>query len=202
MVAKVLDIYLEERLIAERRALGLDKFDEVWDAEYVMSPVANDEHQRIVGFIHGVLTLLFQFPRLAEVRQGINLTNRPDDWTKNYRVPDVVLFFPNGQGVCHDTFWTGGPDFAVEVVSEGEDPEAKFEFYGGLNTRELLIVHRDPWRLEFYGPEPKGMRLLRAANVNQPGLVSSSVGLTFSLSGGEDDPELTLRHPDGRSWST
>jgi len=201
MVAKVLDIYLEERLIADRKARGIDRFDEVWDGVYIMSPLANDEHQKIATFISGVLTLLIQMPKRGEVRQGINLTDRPDDWTHNFRCPDVVVFLPGGLGVCHGAFWTGGPDFAVEVVSPGEEPEDKFEFYGRIGTRELLVVHRDPWRLELYGPEPHGMRLLQAASVNQTGVVSAAVELTFSLHGGEDDPELKIEHRDGRTWT-
>jgi hypothetical protein len=86
-------------------------------------------------------------------------------------------------------------------VSEGEDPQAKFEFYGGLGTRELLLVHRDPWRLELYGPEPHNMRLLQAADVNQPGFSSASVGLTFALRGNEHDLELVIQHADGRVWT-
>lgn len=201
MVAKVLDIYLEERLIAERKALGIDKFDEVWDGVYVMSPLANDEHQRIAGFLNIVIGMLIQFTGRGEVRQGINLSDRPDDWTHNYRIPDVVVFLKGGKGICHDTFWTGGPDFVTEVVSPGEEPEDKFDFYGGLGTRELLLVHRDPWRLELYGPEANTMKLLQTANVNESRISSAVLELMFSLSGDVEDPEFKILHADGRSWT-
>ena len=201
MVARVLDIYLEERLIAERKALGIDKFDEVWDGVYVMSPLANDEHQRIAGFLNIVIGMLIQFTGRGEVRQGINLSDQPEDWTHNYRIPDVVVFLKGGTGICHDTFWTGGPDYVVEVVSPGEEPEDKFEFYGRLGTRELLLVHRDPWRLELYGPEPGTMKLLQTANVNDSQISGSLLELTFSLGGDGEDPELKIAHADGRSWT-
>ena len=42
----VSDPELKERLLAERRASGGDRYDEVWDGVYVMSPLADDEHQR------------------------------------------------------------------------------------------------------------------------------------------------------------
>ena len=201
MVARVLDTYLEERLIAERKALSIDKFDEVWDGVYVMSPLANDEHQRIATFISSVLFQVIQTPRLGQVRQGINLTDQPEDWTHNYRIPDVVVFLKGGNGVCQDTFWTGAPDFLAEVVSPGEEPEDKFEFYGRLGTRELLLVHRDPWRLELYGPEANTMKLLQTANVNESRINSSVLELTFSLSGDAEDPEFKILHADGRSWT-
>jgi Uma2 family endonuclease len=201
MAATILDPHLEERLIAERRAAGIDQFDEVWDGVYVMAPWPNDEHQEIATFLARILFELIQEQGRGKVRQGINLSDRPENWTNNFRVPDVVVFLNGGKGVCHDSFWTGAPDFAVEIVSEGEDPEAKFEFYGGLETRELLLVHRDPWKLELYGPQPNGMRLLQSTDVNQPGIVSAAVELTFSLRGNEDDLELVVKHPDGRSWT-
>jgi Uma2 family endonuclease len=201
MAATILDPHLEERLIAERRAAGIDQFDEVWDGVYVMAPWPNDEHQEIATFLARILFELIQEQGRGKVRQGINLSDRPENWTNNFRVPDVVVFLNGGKGVCHDSFWTGAPDFAVEIVSEGEDPEAKFEFYGGLETRELLLVHRDPWKLELYGPQPNGMRLLQSTDVNQPSIVSAAVELTFSLRGNEDDLELVVKHPDGRSWT-
>jgi Uma2 family endonuclease len=200
MVARVLDLNLEERLIAERRALGLDKYDEVWDGVYIMAPWPNDEHQEIAAFLTRVLYEMIQENGLGKVRQGINLTDQPEDWTNNFRVPDVVVFLNAGNGVCHDNFWTGAPDFAVEIVSEGEDPEAKFEFYGGLGTRELLLMHRDPWKLELYLPEPNGMRLWKSTGTNEQG-IASAVDLTFSLRGNEEYLELVVQHADGRSWA-
>jgi Uma2 family endonuclease len=201
MAATILDPRLEERLIAERRAAGLDRFDEVWDGVYVMAPWPNDDHQKIAGFLQTVFGLLFQLTGLGEARQGINLSDRPEDWTKNFRVPDVVVFLKNGSALCHGAFWTGAPDFAVEVVSEGEDPEAKFAFYGGLGTRELLLIHCDPWQLQLFGPEPQGMRLLQETDSAGKSVGSSVLGLSFELQTAADTLNLRIEHPDGRSWT-
>ena len=35
------------RLIRERRESGGDRYDEVWDGVYVMSPIADNEHQKL-----------------------------------------------------------------------------------------------------------------------------------------------------------
>ncbi len=199
--AKILDPALAKQLIAERQSLGLDKYDEVWDGVYVMSPLADDEHQRIATFISGVLSVLIQWTRRGEVRQGINLSDRPHDWTKSFRVPDVAVFFPTGEGVCHGSFWTGGPDFAVEIVSEGEDPYAKFEFYGRLRTRELLLVHRDPWRLELFESHANSLRLIQSADPEQSGVSSAAVNLIFRLQNEGKAIQLQLEHADGRIWS-
>lgn len=200
MAATILDPRLEERLIAERRAAGIDQFDEVWDGVYVKAPWPNDEHQEIGTFLARVLYELIQEQGRGKVRQGINLSDRPEEWTKNFRVPDVVVFLNDGKGVCHDTFWTGGPDFAVEIVSEGEDPEAKFAFYGGQDTRELLVIERDPWKLQLYGPEAEGMQLLQETTAGGSAIVSSLQGVRFLLRRAPDELELRVEHPDGRSW--
>jgi Uma2 family endonuclease len=168
---------------------------------YVMAPWPHDDHQKIAGFLQTVLGTLIQLTDRGEVRPGINLSDRPEDWTKNFRVPDVVVFFKNGNGVCHGAFWTGGPDFAVEIVSEGEDPKAKFAFYCGLGTRELLLIHSDPWQLQLYRPEPNGMRLLQEISARVEAVNSSALGLRFCLVPAADPLTLRVEHPDGQSWT-
>ena len=51
MVALITDPNLEDRLVAQRRADGTDKYDEVWEGMYVMAPMANNEHQDL-SLIH------------------------------------------------------------------------------------------------------------------------------------------------------
>src|SRR5208282_4404695 len=48
MATLIADPLVEERLIAERRARGADRKDEVWDGVYVIMPDPNVEHQRLV----------------------------------------------------------------------------------------------------------------------------------------------------------
>ena len=45
MAAIILDRQLEKALVRKRRETGPGRFDEVWDGVYVMSPIANNEHQ-------------------------------------------------------------------------------------------------------------------------------------------------------------
>ena len=44
-----------DQILAKRRASGGDRYDEVWEGQYVMSPLAGDEHQRIVTWLAGIL---------------------------------------------------------------------------------------------------------------------------------------------------
>ena len=47
MTTLIIDPVWEEMVLEERRANGADRFDEVWDGVYIMSPMANNEHQAI-----------------------------------------------------------------------------------------------------------------------------------------------------------
>ena len=47
MATLIQDIDLSRRLIAERRRLGHDRWDEVWEGVYVMNASPNDEHQEV-----------------------------------------------------------------------------------------------------------------------------------------------------------
>lgn len=200
MVAQILDEILVDQLIADRQDRGIDQHDEVWNGVYVMSPIANDEHQGLVSFINSVLFQVVQAAGLGLVRPGVNLTDMPEDWTHNYRVPDIVVFLNGGDGVCHGAFWSGGPDLAVEITSTGERPAKKLKFYNRIGTKELLIIERKPWRLVFYRRLRGKLTAAGKSATNGKAILSKSVQVSFNLRGDADDPELVLQHSDGRIW--
>jgi Uma2 family endonuclease len=45
------------------------------------------------------------------------VTDRHDNWQKNFRCPDVVAFLKGNPAQNRDTHWLGGPDFAIEIVN-------------------------------------------------------------------------------------
>ena len=147
MTALINDPKLAEKLIAERQAAGADKFDEVWDGVYVMSPLANDEHQYLVKELTTILTFAVDWAKLGQTRPGVNISDRKDDWTKNYRCPDVAVFLNETKAENCDAFWFGGPDFGIEIVSSGDRIVEKLSFYAAVGARELLVIDRDPWVL-------------------------------------------------------
>lgn len=143
MAMLVLDHLFEEQVRADRKERGIDKHDEVWDGVYVMSPLANNEHQEIVFGLNTVLQIVAARTGLGKVCPGVNVSDR-EDWTHNYRCPDVVVFLQGTSAINRGTFWLGGPDFAVEILSEGDRARAKLPFYAKVGVRELLFVDRDP----------------------------------------------------------
>src|SRR5438876_69925 len=88
----VCDPQESQKLIAQRKATGLDRFDEVWEGVYVMPPIANNEHQALASRIGGILQPLGPWPEGGTVYVGVNVSDREQGWEHNYRVPDVAAF--------------------------------------------------------------------------------------------------------------
>jgi Uma2 family endonuclease len=147
MTMLVLDANAEAQYIADRRAKGLDRYDEVWDGVYVMSPLPEWYHQEIVDDLAGCLRAALRRQGLGRAVGGCNVSDRAVDWAQNYRCPDVVVYLNNTTAKFHGTHWEGGPDFAVEVASPNDRTWEKLSFYAKVKTRELLIIDRKPWKL-------------------------------------------------------
>jgi Uma2 family endonuclease len=202
MVLLVLDSGLEERLKTERAKWGADRSDEVWDGVYVISPESNDEHQALVsGWIY-ILVGQIALTGLGEVRPGVNVSDRDEEWTHNYRVPDVAVFLAGGSAQNRDEYWLGGPDFAIEIVSLGDRSREKLAFYGKVGVRELLIIDRDPWRLELYHLNDGELRPAGLSSLENPTRLANAVlPLGFRLVEGLKRPQIEVAHTDGvQSW--
>ena len=134
------DELLSRELINLRRSAGLDRYDEVWDGVYVMSPMADNEHQDLVTEFATIFRAVIDWKKLGRTLAGANVSDQHSDWTKNFRVPDVLVFLNGSKAEDRGTHWLGGPDFAIEVISSGDHALDKLEFYAQVRTRELLVV--------------------------------------------------------------
>ena len=200
----ILDPHLKSALIRRRRRLGLDRFDEVWDGVYVMSPLADDEHQDIGTSLASCFVVAVGSMGLGKVRAGSNVSDRVEGWKKNYRCPDVAVYMNGTTAHLHCTHWVGGPDFAVEGVSRYDRTRQKFNFYAQIGTRELLVVDRYPWALELYRlNEARAFDLVGRSTVERPDALASGVlPLSFRLELGEERPRIAVAHADGvQAWS-
>ena len=197
MKMMILDDRVSDGLIARRKALGIDKADEVWDGVYVMSPLASNPHQEIVTTVSAAMFEVVHEPGLGKVYPGANVSDRNEDWEHNYRCPDVVVVLAGGAAVDRGTHWQGGPDFLVEVRSPGDDTLTKLPFYAAIGVRELLVVERDT-------REPTLYRLARKklAPVPPPGAdggpASAVVPLAFRRAEVNGRPVLEIRRTTGR----
>jgi len=198
MTVLIRDPEMCDRLRSERQSTGLDRWDEVWEGVYVMAPLPNDEHQAIQAKLVGVLLAAVGWSGEADVRGGVNVSDRADDWTQNYRCPDVVAFLKGTKAQNKGAFWLGGPDFAVEIVSPEDSSRDKLGFYASVGVRELLVIDRAPWQLELYRLQagrlqPAGTSVATSGEV----LRSEVVPLSFRVVASGARPSIEVTHHDG-----
>ncbi len=118
-----------EALIAHRRALGLDTFDEVWEGEYHMPPGAHPRH----GYLDDELAALIRVRArpLGLVALGPCNIGEPD----NFRVPDRSV-----HRSMPDMVFVPTAALVVEIVSPDDETWAKLGFYAAHGVEEVLIV--------------------------------------------------------------
>ena len=194
-------LVLDPELAKEYRE-RFDRFTETWDGVDVVPPMPNDEHQELQLALCVPLYDLIQVSGLGQVRPGVNVARRHQNWRTDYRGPDVVVYLNSNPAVNHGSHWVGGPDFLVEIISEGEDPHAKFAFYAAVNTREVLVVERNPWAIELFTlAEGALVSAGRSDVANGQVLTSTAVGLTFKLVAGTPRLKIEVTHPaSGKRW--
>jgi Uma2 family endonuclease len=202
MATLIADPGVEERLIAERRATGADRKDEVWDGVYIIMPDPNVEHQRLVMRLGVVFCEVVNPPAGGEVFPGLNLSDRGEDWKQNYRCPDVAVFLSGNTARVFEAHICGPADFLVEIVSPNDKTRDKFAFYAGLGVRELLVIDRQPWSLELYRLSGNELVLTGRSSVSQSDVIASSVlPLSFQLFSAQPRPEIRIAEIGGaRTW--
>lgn len=203
MPVLILDPTLEQRIRAERDDPTVNRRDEVWEGVLVVPPQANNEHQRIVAKLTAAFSTTIDWDRGDQALPGCNVSDRDKDWKHNYRDPDVAVYLAGNNAKDAGTHWVGGPDFLVEVTSPGEDPRQKLDFYAKVKTREVLVVDRDPWRLELY--QLRRGKLVSAGtsdDANPAALASGVLPLTFRLQPGTPRPTIQVAHAKtGQVWT-
>ena len=160
-------------------------------------------HQEIVSNLVGAFTAVVQPPKGGKVFPGLNLSDQIDDWTFNYRCPDVAVFLAGNTAKVFEAHICGGADFLVEIVSPGDKSRDKFEFYGDLGVREVLIIDRYPWSLELYRHNGSELVLVGQSSLTQGEVFASTVlPVSFQLVNAEPRPEIHIAEIGGaRTWT-
>ena len=186
------------RWLRRRQECDGDRLDEVWNGVYVVMPSASLDHQELSGKLTAAFLLALAHDEGASVYPCVNVSNDPDDWTKNYRIPDVAVYLPGNLAEDRETHWLGGPDFAVEIVSRGDRSRQKFDFYAGVGVREMLYVERRPWALELYRRDDREWTLVgRSDPESSASLESLVIPVTLRLLAAEPRPRIEVRGRDG-----
>ncbi|MBX3031057.1 MAG: Uma2 family endonuclease [Chloroflexi bacterium] len=127
-----------EDWLAQRRALGQDRYDEVWEGEYHVSPGPTDRHGDVDYQVVGILGPQARAASLHGRTAG-NI-GRPGD----FRVPDQLYVRDRGGGLWHTT-----AVIVVEVLSPGDESRHKLGFYFRAGVEEVLLVDPDQRTVEW-----------------------------------------------------
>ena len=190
-----------KRIIRQRKKTGAYRWDEVWDGVYFVSPLPNNEHQGLSGDLYHVLCNALNDRAGVSVLPPVNVSDREENWQKNFRCPDVSVFLPGNPAQDRESHWLGGPDFAVEILSPGDRARLKLPFYAKVGVREVLLIDRRPWRLELHRRQGNDFDLVGTSTPNgsEP-LASEVLGLTFRLIAGSPRPTIEIERGDGATW--
>ncbi|MFZ5829253.1 MAG: Uma2 family endonuclease [Planctomycetota bacterium] len=203
MTLLVLDPWVEDQLRQQRALTGADRYDEVWEGVYVMAPLPTNEHQLLVMGLSTAIHEAVTGAKIGRAYPGVNLSDRSDGWEHNYRAPDVAEFLNSTRAVDCGTHWMGAADFLVEIISPGDRTREKLPFYDSIGVVELLLVDRDPWKLELYQRTDRGLTKSAESTPRDSGILESAVvPLSFRLKPSQPRPQIEVAHTQGtQTWT-
>ncbi|HEY5925586.1 MAG TPA: Uma2 family endonuclease [Kofleriaceae bacterium] len=131
--------------LAERRRLGLDRRDEVWDGVLHVPPSPTTAHQE---FEHELNAALKPIAKALGLRSLHELTvYDPAKGELNYRTPDIVVAAPSD---VSERGIEGHAELVVEVLSPNDESRNKFDFYAARRIPEYWIVDPNTRVIEVY----------------------------------------------------
>lgn len=141
-------------LLAQRRRIGADRWDEVWNEVWHLVPNPGLEHQRLqIRLSTWLLTNWGRRPG-HEVFPGLNVSREGlRSWTSDFRVPDIVLITADRASRMRDTHLAGGPEVTIEIRSTGDESDDKLGFYCEVGTDEIWIVDSHTCACEIFANE-------------------------------------------------
>lgn len=129
---RALWLEVPESFLEERRRLGHDRKDEIWDGVLHMVPPGSFAHALVIG------NLLLALDSVAR-RRGMRAMQSElgvFEHDKNYRVPDVTVFRPEH---CTERGLVGAV-LVIEVLSPNDESREKQPFYAARGIRESWII--------------------------------------------------------------
>lgn len=176
-------IDVPQEFLEERRQLGHDKRDELWEGELHMVPPGSFIHGSVSMDLGIALTPIAKRRELLVRLSEIGVFNPNVD--KSYRIPDVSVARP--EHVSDRGF--EGAELVIEVLSPNDESRKKFDFYARIGVREVWLVEPKTRETELYA-----LRADRTGYDSIPfvaGIATSAVlGITLEII---DGPLLRLR---------
>ena len=153
-VAPVRALMLEvpESLLAERRRLGHDRFDEMWEGVLHMVPPPMFSHQGLGSKLF-VLLASWASPVGLEAFYEIGVFDpEVPDYT-SYRQADLLVAHPevfSARGI------EGPAHLAIEIRSPNDESFEKLPFYERVGVREFLIIDQTDLTIHHWTNGPDG----------------------------------------------
>ena len=174
-------------LLEQRRRLGLDHKDEMWEGVLHMAPSPANEHQRILDELLVFFTILYRRTGRGTIRSNINVFDEASP-LENYRIPDLTFVAAGREALlAKDGIRGGGPDAVIEVRSPNDESYEKLPFFAKLGVREVVIVDRDTKRVDLFRLVAPGYERLEQGDND---LVCETMGAVFRTLA---DPQPRLR---------
>ncbi len=136
-------------ILAWRKQTGADRWDEMWEGVLHMVPAPNREHQDFEWALETWLRTHWAPLCSSSVYHQINVA-RPGRWSRDFRVPDIVLLSPERSSIDRNEYFDGGPDVVVEIRSPQEETYDKLPFYAEIGVRETWVIDRDSKACEIF----------------------------------------------------
>jgi Uma2 family endonuclease len=138
---RVLMLDAPQAMLDERRRLGQDVRDEMWDGVLHMVPPPGGAHQEFSSEFFLVVGLLAKRRGLApRIETGLFRSSN------DYRVPDQLYCRPehlSDRGA-------EGAELVVEDRSTDDETYDKIDFYGRVGVREMIVAHPHDRRVELF----------------------------------------------------
>lgn len=174
-----------ERFLAERRARGEDRFDEMWEGVLHMVPPPSSGHQRLGAELVMTLGPIAKARGLVVLYEA-GLFRAADD----YRQPGVIFARPEQvtpRGV------EGGAELVIELRSPNDETYEKLPFYAAFGVKELLVIEPTTRAVELF--VLRDGALLATVTDDQGRLRSDALGVTLRRV--DDGPRLEVAWAGG-----
>jgi Uma2 family endonuclease len=183
------------QLLEDRRRLGHDKRDELWDGVLHMSPSPVTAHNRLARDLMRALTpiadrrgleVLMDPQALFDPDDRGDPNERPEPRIRNWRVPDLTVVHPDHVSARGTE---GHAELVIEVLSPHDESREKLPFYALVQCREVWLVTVDR-AIEVYVLRD-GSYVQHAPDA-QGRIAAPSLGLTVATIATAEGPRLRI----------
>lgn len=142
-------------LVEQRRRLGHDRYDEMWEGVLHMNAVPHGDHQEFALQLGSWLLRNWSQRGVRKAFPDRNVA-LPGGWPNNYRIPDLVLTTAERFSFDQGTHIEGPPLVVVEIHSPHDEAYEKLAFYAQLGVPEVWIIDRDTKQPEIFTLQQSG----------------------------------------------